>query len=111
MELLGVRPKPKLVVLLALLVVMVVYCLDVRAQYPRAALDVFDQPLLKLGLYTGLYALAFYDFQVALLAFLIVMCVHCDVIYMTLGGKPPNPPAVGGAYRLQVRGTPPNPPV
>lgn len=63
---------------------LVVYGLNVRRAYPRAVIEAFSQPHVRLLLWMGVYALSYINPIVGLLAAVGLALLHLDYVNLVL---------------------------
>lgn len=70
-------------VILALVISICYYCLEVKTLYPQWLIELYEEPLGRFMLYMSVYMISFYNEIIALLLLVIVVMVHVDIINLT----------------------------
>ena len=67
-------------IMLIMIIFISLFGLELTIPYPKPVIEMFDQPVARILLYTGAYALAQYNPVISMLYMLLLVFVHVDYV-------------------------------
>ncbi len=71
-------------IIVILVFIITFYSFDIFKPYPKNIFIYFNEPFVKFIIYLILYYISFYNPIIALLSLIIILCIHLDIINLTL---------------------------
>lgn len=71
------------VLLVILMIIISIYCLNIKTMYPKAIVEFFGEPIGRLSLYMLVYLVSFYNELLGLISLIPVVLIHLDIINLT----------------------------
>lgn len=67
-----------LTAIIILIIIITVYSINIKKQYPEWALDLASEPIYLFILYMVIFGVSYYNALVALLLLIVVVSLHLD---------------------------------
>lgn len=72
------------IIIIILVFIITLYSFDIHKPYPKTIFIYFNEPYVKFIIYIFLYYISFYNPIIALLSLIIILCIHLDLLNLTV---------------------------